>query len=220
MVCVAAIYTGQGLMEIMRKIFAEEFPDCQLINILDDSIIREVMLHGGVTPFIARRLISYFFLAVDAGADIILNTCSSVGEVVDIARPIIEKPIVRIDEPMAEEAVKNFSVIGVLATVRSTLTPTINLLKKKALEENKDISIIQGLAEGAYQALMNGLPEMHDKLIMETASRISEKAEVIVLAQGSMTRIERVLAENTGKPVLSSPRLAVRTIKNMVNCSK
>ncbi|MEM1581844.1 MAG: aspartate/glutamate racemase family protein [Candidatus Bathyarchaeia archaeon] len=216
MVNIAAIYTGQGLMEIIQKIFYEEIPGCNLINILDDSIIREVITSGGLTPKLAKRLIHYFYFAEEAGADVILSTCSSVGEIVDIARRIVSKPIIRIDEPMAEMAVENFNSIGVLATLSTTLKPTINLLKRKAFEKNRNVSIIEGLADGAYQALVSGNPEKHDELIVMTALSISDRVEVLVLAQGSMARIEDKLAKETGKQVLSSPRLAIRAIKSLL----
>ncbi|MEM2733929.1 MAG: aspartate/glutamate racemase family protein [Candidatus Bathyarchaeia archaeon] len=216
MVSVAAIYTGQGLMEIIQKIFYEEIPYCTLINILDDSIIQEVIKNNGVTPRVAKRLIYYFCLAEEAGADIILNTCSSVGEIVDVARRIVSKPVIRIDEPMAEKAVENFNNIGVLATLPTALKPTINLLKRKALERNKNISIVEGLADGAYQALISGDLEKHDELIMRKALNISNIVEVLVLAQGSMSRIEDKLAKETNKPILSSPRLAIRAIKSFI----
>lgn len=50
-------------------------------------------------------------------------------------------------------------------------------------------------------------------MIVETASRIAAQVEIFVLAQASMARMEAVLMEKTGKPVLSSPRLGVLAVK-------
>ncbi|MNR67043.1 hypothetical protein D3C85_1908360 [compost metagenome] len=51
---------------------------------------------------------------------------------------------------------------------------------------------------------------------METAVRVAEQADALVLAQGSMARMEAQLAERIGKPVLSSPRRSVLEIKRLL----
>lgn len=210
---VVAVYTGQGLAEQIRPIFNELLPDCRLINVIDDGLIHDVIREGEVTPKIARRLTGYFRQAQDIGADVILNTCSSVGEVVDTVRPLFDVPIVKIDERMAQLAVSQGSKIGVIATLPTTLAPTVRLIKSQAAKAGKEVTVIDGLAEGAYHALIGGKPEEHDRLIEETAARVAQEADVIVLAQGSMMRMQAKLQEKLGKPVLSSPVLGIQEVK-------
>lgn len=62
----------------------------------------------------------------------ILNQCSSVGEVVDVAGQTIGIPYVRVDMPMAQKAVELGERITVVATVRSTLGPSVRLVKRAA----------------------------------------------------------------------------------------
>ncbi len=40
---VVAVYTGQGLSGPLRTVFTEILPDCRLINIIDDSLIADVV---------------------------------------------------------------------------------------------------------------------------------------------------------------------------------
>lgn len=213
---IVAVYTGQGLAEPLQKIFKEHLPDCRFINIIDDSIIYDVNQVGEVSKSVIRRLLTYYQTAVDIGADIIVNTCSSVGEVVDIARNIIDVPIIKIDEPMVKKAVENYDKIGVLATLPTTLNPTIRLLKSQASILGKEIAVVDGLAKGAYQALIAGSPEEHDRLIRETAKSVAKEVDCIVLAQGSMARIEKDLRDEIGLEVLSSPYLCVQAVKKML----
>jgi len=214
---VVAVYTGRGLAESIIEIFTEVLPECRLVNLIDDSIILDVIQEGRVTPHIVRRLVQYYQIAQDMGADAILNTCSSVGEVVTIGEQLVDIPIVRIDEPMAEKAVKSFHRIGVLATVPSTLEPTIRLIQSKANNFGKSVTVHKGLAEGAYQALINGDPSRHDELILKTAKQIAPEVDGIVLAQGSMMRMEKNLKAHTEKPVLSSPYLGILAVKSKLN---
>ncbi|MNW00482.1 hypothetical protein D3C71_1959810 [compost metagenome] len=72
---------------------------------------------------------------------------------------------------------------------------------------------MDALAEGAYQALVSGQPEEHDRLVLEAAKSVARHADVLVLAQGSMVRMEEALKQVTGLPVYSSPRLGVMAVR-------
>ena len=214
---VVAVYTGQGLAGPLKTIFTEILPDCRLINIIDDSLIADVVKSKRVTPAVTRRLLRYFATAEEMGADVILNTCSSVGDVVALGRQVVDIPIIRIDEPMAITAVKQYARIGVIATLPSTLEPTLRLLQDQAHRFEHEVIIVEGLADGAYDALVNGSPEQHDQRILETAMRLKPQVEAFVLAQGSMARMAHDLADATGLPVLSSLRLGIGAVKQALS---
>lgn len=216
MIRVFAIHTAMALVEPITQLFKENLPDVKLNHLADDSLIQEVIANNRVTPAVRRRMFSYYHNAVDAGADIIFNTCSSIGEVAQMARLFLPIPIIKIDDYMAEKAVEKGKRIGVLATLPTTLEPTANLIREKAREKNISVDIVEGLADGAFQAVMSGDRETHDKLILKASERVAEKADVIVLAQGSMARMEKQLADVTGKIVLSSPLLGVLSVKEYI----
>lgn len=213
---VVGIYTGQGLAEPLKRVFQEVLPDVRLVNLIDDGLIHDVVRAGGVTPAIRRRLLGYYQQGAEMGADVIFNTCSSVGEVADLARPFVSVPIVKIDDLMTEEAVRRYARIGVLATLPTTLQPTARLLQRQAERLNRQVHLTDGLAAGAFDALVGGRPEEHDRLLFETAARVAEEVDVLVLAQGSMARVENALVQATGKPVLSSPRHGALAIRRLL----
>ncbi|MBB6733238.1 aspartate/glutamate racemase family protein [Cohnella zeiphila] len=210
---VVAVYTGQGLADPLKEVFRELLPDVRLVNIIDDSLIGDVVRAGHVPPGVARRLVQYFHNGEELGADVILNTCSSVGEVADDARKLIGVPIVKIDEAMAAEAAARYDRIAVLATLPSTLEPTMRLVGRQAEAAGRKVTIVSGLAAGAFDALVGGRPEEHDRLLLEAAVNAASEADALVLAQGSMARMEKALVAATGKPVLSSPRFGVAQVK-------
>ncbi len=216
MATVAAVYTGQGLAETINTLFREVLPSHRLVNLMDDSIIHDVVREGGITRPVIRRLLEYYRIAADMGADLVVNTCSSVGEVAELGRQIVDIPILRIDEPMVLEAVGKYRNIGVLATLATTLGPTVRLLRSQAHRIEKEVSLTEGLADGAYHALVRGDPEGHDLLIEAEAQQVAEKADCILLAQGSMGRIRERLEAATGKPVLASPDLCLRHIASIL----
>jgi len=114
---------------------------------------------------------------------------------------------------MAVQAVTYSNKIGVIATLQTTMAPTTGLLRRLAAETGKNLILTEGLADGAFAAGQSGDTETHDRLIEEAAIRVAKDCNVIVLAQGSMARMEQKLAELTGKMVLSSPLTGVLGLK-------
>lgn len=215
---VVAIYTAMaiGLMNDIKQLVAAEIPDCRLINIADDALIQDVIKAGGPTVGVTRRMLGYYQAAEDAGADVILNTCSSIGEVADIGKKCSKVPLVKIDDAMTRLAVNIGSRVGVIATLPTTLGPTVRLVQRKADEINKQITVVEGLAIGAFEALMAGKADEHDALILKTAQDIAGQVDVIVLAQGSMAKMQEKLAQATGVTVLSSPLLGVQEVRDVL----
>jgi aspartate/glutamate racemase len=210
---VAAVFTAQSIVESVKQMFAELVPDCRVISIIEDALIQDVIRAGQVTPEIARRLVRYYLAAQDTGADLIFNTCSSIGDVAIMAWSLVTIPIVKIDDAMAAEAVRTGARVGVLATLQTTLAPTVRLVKAQAEKAGRTVSIVEGLAKGAFEALVAKQPEKHDEMVTAAAEQVARQADVIVLAQGSMARLEEVLTKKTGKPILSSPRRGVLEVK-------
>jgi hypothetical protein len=205
------------MVDLIKELCAEILPDdVRIISVVDDGIIAEAVAAGGVTPAITKRLISYYQAGVDAGADIVFNTCSSVGEVADLGAKQLSVPLFKIDIPMATKAVEMGNTVGVLATLPTTLGPTARLVKSRAVELKKPVEVLEGLAEGAFDRFLAGDTETHDRMILDTAMKLADKVDVFVLAQASMSRMESLLAEQTGKPVLSSPRLGVMGLKEKI----
>ncbi len=216
MIQIVAVHTAMALVESTTQLFKEHLPMVKINNIADDSLIQEVIANNAVTPAVRRRLLSYYQAAAGSGATLVYNTCSSVGAVAEMGNLVAQCPVFRIDGPMAEKAVVSAKRIGVIATLPTTLGPTVDLLRRKATEAGQQVEVVEGLADGAFQAGQSGDSAKHDLLIQQAAEKIADKVDLIVLAQGSMARMEAKLAEITGKAVLSSPLLGVLGVKKFL----
>ena len=216
---VICVHTAMALVEPLTKLFAELMPEVNVNHIADSSLIKEVIANNEVTPAVRRRLLSYYNAAADAGADVVFNTCSSVGDVADYGNMYARIPVFRIDQPMAAEAVRSYGRIGVVSTLPTTLDPTCRLLRNEARKADREVTLVEGLADGAFAAGQSGDGDTHDRLIAAAAQRIASDVDVFVLAQGSMARMEQRLAELTGKPVLSSPVSGVKGLGKFLGLS-
>lgn len=148
--------------------------------------------------------------AHDGGAGAVMVTCSSIGAGVDAARMLFDFPVLRVDEAMADVAVKVGNQVGVVATLRTTLEPTIALIMRTAASQNLPVEIVPSLVPGAFEAVLAGDTERHDSLLIEALTDLRTKVDVIVLAQASMARVVSRLQAGSGPPILSSPELALR----------
>jgi Asp/Glu/hydantoin racemase len=162
------------------------------------------------------RVLQYARFAEEVGADGILEACSSVGEVVEKARPLLTIPIVRIDEAMAEAAVTRGTRIGVAATLATTLRPTLALLRQKAAAAGKDVEFESILVAEAYRQLLQGDKDGHDKTLAAALITLAEQVDVVVLAQASMARVVSTLPLPLQTKFLSSPRLGMECMKQVL----
>jgi len=210
---IVAIYTGKGLQDPLSNVIAQ-YPFTQ-VSIIDDTIIGECVKNGMITDNVKQKLEQYYQSAHDFGADIILNTCSSVGDVAEAFVVRTGLPVVRIDDAMVTYAATHHERIAVIATLPTTLEPTMSLIKRKAASLGKSCHIISGLAEGAFDALVSGDATKHDEIIKNTVMNLHD-ADCFVLAQASMMRMESALKECTDKPVYSSPRLCLENLVSKV----
>ena len=212
MTTIAVVHTGLVSVLPIKEQISEQIPEARVINIVDDSLLNDVRAAGHLTAEVASRIHSYMANAQAMHVDIILNACSSVGEAVDAVRPFVSTPIVKIDEAMAQEACSIGRRIGVIATVSTTLEPTVRLVKKKAGELGRAVEVTERIADGAFEALLSGDGARHDEILKRTISTLAEQVDVVVLAQVSMARLVPQL-QGVRVPVLSSPRSGVAALK-------
>lgn len=213
----ALIHTSPTLTPVFRALCAAEMSDVEVFHMVDESLIQDTIRAGRLRGITIRRLLGQIESAEAAGADAVMVTCSSIGPGVALAQSLFELPVIRIDEPMAEEAVRLGHRIGVAATLRTTLEPTIELLKEKASQNRRTIEIVESLSEGAFEAVLAGDVMTHDRILAEKLIRDLHDVDVIVLAQASMARVVNEMPAGALKvPVLSSPELAVRRAKEIL----
>jgi Asp/Glu/hydantoin racemase len=216
---IGVVYTSTTpeLIELVEKELRKAIgSDAEFISFKDPSILAEVRERGYVTATATARLIGLYVNAINAGADVILNCCSSVGEVADSVQNMAHYtgiPIVRIDEDMCRMAVIAGKRIGVMATLSSTLEPTKNTILRVARKMNKRVEPVDALLEGAFGLSQD---EFKNRLLAK-AREIQDKVDVLLLAQGSMAYCERVIAEATGKPVFSSPRFGAAAVREALS---
>jgi Asp/Glu/hydantoin racemase len=204
------LHTSATLVPIFEQLCKAKLPDVSVFNLVDDSLIKDVIAHGQLRPQTARRVTQHVAAAEDAGADYIMVTCSSIGAAVETAATLAGVPVLRVDQPMADRAVATAQRIGVIATLPTTLEPTADLILRRAAAAGRSIDLTARLCDGAFDALMSGDAALHDAMVAAALKELASQVDVIALAQASMARVVDTLeAEDRRTPILASPPLAI-----------
>jgi hypothetical protein len=205
---------------------ADLAPGWRAVHIVDESLLNDARTRGEVDAEIVARLQSRFAELQAESPDVIVCTCSTIGEASE------QLGALRVDRPMAAEAVR-LACIGsgsilVVASSASTVGPTQALIHDEFLRAaqhtpiaavsdgleraNCQVLVVEeawafferGDAEG-YAACLASTIRTH---ITEMGTGFGSRPEVIVLAQASMRDVPTLLAD-LGIPVLTSPALAI-----------
>lgn len=213
---IAFIHTSPGMIPVFGPLAAELLPGIATFNMVDESLLRDITRLGSCPPATARRLAGHVIAAEQAGATRILVTCSSMGRAVEAARSLVAATVLRVDEPMAEQAVAAGPRIGVVATLPSTLDPTAELIRRTAAASGKPIEMSTTVVPGAFECVMRGDGNRHDELVAAALVELAARSDVIVLAQASMARVVASLPESARRiPILSSPRPSVERLRQL-----
>ncbi|WP_024507811.1 aspartate/glutamate racemase family protein [Bradyrhizobium sp. ARR65] len=193
--------------------FARLWPEARLMNLLDDSLSADLAQEGRLTDRMTERFLTLGRYVVGTGADAILFTCSAFGPCIEaVARAHAPMPVLKPNEAMIEQAVGKGRKIGLL----STFAPTLASMPR---EFPASVEIVPKLAEGALAALDRGEREQHDRLVAEAAIDL-RGCDVIALAQYSMAPAAPLVAEATGRPVLTTPDSAVEKLKRLLTAGR
>jgi Asp/Glu/hydantoin racemase len=208
---IAMVHTVASLIPVFDALARQHLPGWSAFNMLDESLLRTTISEGRLSQLTMRRLAGLGWSAVDAGANAVVVTCSSLGPAVDAARPLCAVPLFRIDEGMALAALGKGTRIGVLATLSTTLDPTSELIRRVAALQGRDCTLTSTVAEGAFEKLGQGDVGTHDAMVAQSLRAMAATVDVIVLAQASMARALAGIRDELGDlPVLTSPELGMQ----------
>lgn len=198
---VALIHTGAVVIGPITTQARAALPDATLLNYLDDRIVADLGDDERAAS-VFDRLVHLAEAAREAGAEVVMLTCSSIsGYAGDIAARA-GVPVLRIDEAMADQAVAVGPRIAVIATLQTTLTPTVTLIRERAALAGTSPVLAEEIVEGAFAAVSAGDRAQHDRLVGDAIRRLAAEADVVVLAQASMASAATTV--DVGVPVLTS----------------
>jgi len=173
-------------------------PGAHLINVGNEAVqINFMEAHQRGLPTPPQSNIDAFVryardLAELGRVNAILITCSTMNRscpaVMDAMKPY-GIPVIQIDRPLMESAVKHGGKTLVIATHGPTVASTQALLRETAAAANTAIDFAGLTVEAAWHHLARGEVQQHNAMLAQAirAHQQTEKIDSVVLAQLSMT---------------------------------
>ena len=209
----AAVFTANTVAPYCKEII----PEVEIMHLGDDTIQRDNLAApvGTIPKVNFFKFATYCHFLEEAGVDLIMLGCSTFNQAAEHARPMINTPILNIDRPMMDLAVQQGKRVGLLGTLPSTMPASERLLREAAADAGKEVEVVPVLCAEAFKILRQGDAAKHNEILLEAIDSLSKQVDAIVMAQVSMSVLEKELT-NTRVPVYNSDRTGFTRAREML----
>ncbi|MEV5645636.1 aspartate/glutamate racemase family protein [Streptomyces flaveolus] len=214
---VALIHAVPAAHRIAQQAFAQEFPQATVWNVLDDRLLDDARAAGGLTDALRRRMLRLIAHVMDGGAQGLLLTCSSYGEVVDTARMLWDVPVLKSDESLFKAALAGpYRRLAVVASTPPAVPAAVAQLEAlvPAIRPDRPLDIVTALSEEAAAADDPQAAARHLTDALHAAG--GADVDAVLLAQYSLTPTRDALASLLGVPVLDGAGAAARELRGLL----
>jgi Asp/Glu/hydantoin racemase len=209
---IALIHATPAAVGPIQAAFAKQWPEPDLVNLLDDSLSRDRALLPDLTDSMYARFDAMGGYAVSIGAAAILFTCSAFGPAIERVARSVAIPVLKPNEAMFGEAITIGGRIGMLATFEPSIASMASEFEEQAANAGASTTLQSAMVPDAMAALLAGDRDRHDALVGRAAPSLGN-CNAIMLAQFSMAPAADLLRRQLSVPVLTSPSAAVAALK-------
>jgi len=211
------IHATRIAIEPINAAFARSWPEAQCFDLWDDSLSRDASAAGGTTPALDKRIEDLADHAFRAEADAVLFTCSAFSSAIEACQRRHERPVLKPNEAMVQQALAQGGRIAALTTFGPAGAAIVSDFEIEARRLGQSVDITPILCEGALAALHAGDQGRHDALIAEAAGRLRGDYQVLCFAQFSMTSAQDASEVSWGSTVLTTPETAVMKLRKLLS---
>jgi len=201
---IGLIHSTRLVVDPVHRVVASQCPDAEIFHIVDEGILKVLFGLGEINERITGWLGRLVDSAVETGADMAVLSCSSLSPAVNDVREKVSIPFLKIDEPMAEQAVRTSDRIGLVATNHTTPKPSTMLIEEVAQRFGKKVTVVPRVQADAFLKLNSGDIDGHDNVVVQAVEELLQETDVVILAQISIARVKDKLDEKTKARVYSS----------------
>lgn len=226
------VLNGSSWVTMWAYYFGRKYlPGVHLINVGNEAVqinFMEAHHRGEPTPP-QSNIDTFVRYAIDlvelAHVDAILLTCSTMNRAFPAVQQAMRRynvPVIQIDQPMMEHAVRTGGKILVIATHGPTVDSTQALLEETADTLGRSVTFSGMTVHEAWACLEAGDVEAHNQHLAEAIhSRLADEPDIasVVLAQLSMTVFLLTYPDPVatfGIPVLTSGQYGFMAVRELL----
>jgi len=209
------VHAGRVSMAPIADAFSRHWPEAQLAHLLDGSLADDAQSAGELTPGLIERFCLLGRYCVGVGADAIMFTCATFGAAIDAVKAEQRIPVLKPNEALGEALTRQPGRIALLGTFADSLPALMAevdaCLPAGAARPGIDTHVVAG----AFDALLQGDADAHDRLIAEAAGRFAGY-DAIAFSQFSMARAAGLAGQRAAQPILTTPRASVDKLRALL----
>lgn len=211
---VALFHTRMRTVDMLGRELSVHLPNVYRFNILDETIFAETVQRG-LTPRVLSCMVHHFQRAEQMKAHVILNTSTIVEPAIPTCRKFVSIPILRINEPMCEQALIEGHRVCVLGSLDQTIECVADLLQEVAARRGHEVQILKKCVPKAVEQLDMGDWDAHNRLVVGAVHDLADRCDAIILAQLSLQPLLPALKQETDVPVFGSAESIVAKLTAM-----
>lgn len=190
---VGLVHTTRLVVEAVHKAVTDHCPGIEFNHVMDEGILRSLSAQGSITAEITQWLTNMVVSTQEIGADLAVVSCSSLSPCVNAVQERVSIPVLKIDEPMMEHAVRNAESIGLVMTNPTTEKPSTLLFDQVSKRLGRNVTLVPRLCPDAFANLTQGNISSHDKEVCDVVEALLAEVDVVMLAQISIARVREQL---------------------------
>jgi Asp/Glu/hydantoin racemase len=216
---IALISSTHAVFASMDAAFRAVFPEAEVIQILDETLLLLFRQDGGLSERSRRKALEMSLTAQDAAVDGILVTCSTLSPAVDDFRPFLRIPIVKIDEPMLEHVVQSAETIALVASAETVLKSVEPLVQNKARQFGRQVSLRRVILTDLWPLLQKD-PHAFYHEVGKASADAAKDSQAVVITQVSMAPGREYVNSEVKSRVYAAPEFAVHALRKLLTSSR
>lgn len=218
---VGFLHTAEAHVDTFEALIDAAQPGGHLatIHLVNEQLLADAWANGVASEELEADVLASLEEMIEHNADLIICTCSTISGLAERLGTELRVPVMRVDRPMAAAAVATGNTIAVVASVESTIEPTLALLQEEAARQGKSPQITSEPCYEAWALFASGDTEGYERAVATHVEKLANRYDSIVLAQVSMLGAQRFISSETassGAAVFVSPPAAVRAALDLI----
>ncbi len=192
-------------------------PDLAIRHVVREDLLERAIAQGGLTAEVEAAATAALGEIVAEDTQVIVCTCSTLGPVAESFDADAPIPVMRIDRPMADNAVMQGSHIAVCGAVSTALVSTVALVRDSADYLGRSgVTVLDHLFASAWKYFQQGDMDAYHREVARGLRGAALTADLIILAQASMAGAI-VHCPDITVPIWSSPETGFRAALALID---
>jgi hypothetical protein len=189
------LHTAEVHVETFDALVAHAAPDVDVVHLVAPDLLADARALGPDDPLVVDATRDALADLERQEPDVVVCTCSTISGVAELLETPDGPDIVRIDRPLATNIVTTAGKAALVATVESTLAPTLAVFEEERAARAGDTELVVVMCQRAWPHFEAGRIEQYLESIAHEVDALDDTYDAVVLAQASMAAARDLVAK-------------------------